>query len=115
MSDAPTTVQRAVPVRETVVITIGAHPRARRSVRRARALGGLLGFLVTIALSLNAGVPAFDATARALIAGVVVHLAAWAVAVAVWKQLMLAELETVRERREERLERRAELARGGEA
>jgi ABC-type uncharacterized transport system permease subunit len=97
---------------EPVVITIGAHPRARRSVRRARALGGLLGFLVTIALSLNAGVPAFDATGRALVAGIVVHLAAWGVAVAVWKQLMLAELQAAHDRRLERLERRGELARG---
>ena len=108
MSDAPTTVQPAA--REP--ITIGAHPRARRAVRRARALGGLLGFLVAIVLSLRAGVPAWDATARALIAGVVVHLAAWAIAVAVWKQLMLAELHAAHERRRARLERRTEIARG---
>ena len=109
MSDAPTTVQP--PAREPVVITIGAHPRARRSVQRARALGGLLGFLLTIVLSHRAGVPAWDAAARALIAGVVVHLAAWAIAVAVWKQLMLAEIQALHDRRLERLERRAELAR----
>jgi hypothetical protein len=111
MSDAPTTVQPAVPA-EPIRITIGAHPRARRSVQRARALGGLLGFLVTLVLSLRAGVPGFDATARALIAGIVVHLAAWAIAVAVWKQLMLAELQQLHDRRLERLERRAENARG---
>ena len=111
MSDAPTTVQPAVPLREPIVMTIGAHPRARRSVQRARALGGLLGFLVTLLLSLRAGVVPFDATARALIAGVVVHLAAWAVAVAVAKQLMLAELQAAHDRRREQLERRAGLAR----
>ena len=98
---------------EPVVITIGAHPRARRSVRRARALGGLIGFLVTLVLSLRAGVPAWDATASALMAGVVVHMVAWRVSVAVWRQLMLAELEQVRERRAERVERRGELARAG--
>jgi len=95
-----------------VAITIAAHPRARRSVRRARAFGGLLGFTVALVLSLRAGVPAWDATARALMAGVVVHLAAWRIAVAVWRQLMLAELEQVRDRRIARAERRAELARG---
>ena len=112
MSGAPTTVQPAVPVKEPVRITIGAHPRARRSVQRARALGGLFGFLVTLLLSLNAGVPAFDAVARSLLAGIVVHLAAWAIAVAVAKQLMLAEIQALHDRRLERLERRAELARG---
>ena len=109
MSDAPTTLQPAAAAHGP--ITIGAHPRARRSVRRARALGGLLGFLVTVVLSLRTGVPAWDAVARALIAGIVVHLAAWAIAVAVWKQLMLAELHELHARRTARLERRAELAR----
>ena len=93
---------------EPVVMSVGAHPRARRSVRRARAFGGLLGFAVALLLSLRAGVPAWDATARALIAGIVVHLAAWRVAVAVWRQLMLAELERLRARRLAR----AEPARG---
>jgi ABC-type uncharacterized transport system permease subunit len=106
MSDAPTRIQPAA----KPVITIGAHPRARRSVRRARALGGLLGFLVTVVLSLRAGVPAWDATARALMAGVAVHLAAWAVAVAVWRQLILAELHAQHARRLARLERRADRA-----
>ena len=112
MSDAPTTVQPAAPANEPVRITIGGHPRARRSVKRARALGGLVGFLVTIVLSLKAGVPAFDATARALLAGIVVHLTAWAIAVAVWKQVMLAEIQALHDRRLERTRRRAEIARG---
>ena len=111
MSDEPTQLQPAAMAREP--ITIGAHPRAKRSVRRARALGGLAGFVLTIVLSLRAGVPAWDAVARALMAGIAVHLAAWAVAVAVWKQLMLAELHAQHERRRARLERRAEAARAG--
>jgi hypothetical protein len=97
---------------EPVAITIANHPRARRSVRRARSLGGLLGFAVVLVLSLRAGVPAWDATARALIAGVVVHLVAWRVAVAVWRQLMIGELQQVRDRRMERAQRGTELARG---
>jgi hypothetical protein len=96
-------------------ITIGAHPRAGRSVQRWRALGGLIGFGLTLFLSLQAGVPAFDATARALIAGIALHLVAWAVAVTVWRQLMLAELRAVYDRRAERIQRRAELARAGDA
>jgi hypothetical protein len=98
---------------ERPVITIGAHPRARRSVRRARSLGGLIGFAVTLVLSLEAGVPAWDATARALLFGIVIHLAAWRVAVAVWHQLMLAELEQVRAVRAARAEQRADIVRAG--
>jgi hypothetical protein len=100
-------------VSEVPAITIGAHPRARRSVRRVRAFGGLVGFVLTLLLSLKAGVPAFDATARALMAGIVLHLVSWRIAVAVWRQLMLAELEKVRDHRLARAERRAGLARGG--
>jgi hypothetical protein len=100
MSAAPTT----EPVR------LSAHPRAVRSVRRVRARAGLAALLLTLFLSLQAGVPAWDATARALIAGIAVHLAAWAVAVTVWRQIMLAELHALHERRLERARRRAELA-----
>ena len=93
-------------------ITLGTHPRATRSVRRARALGGLLGFVATLVLSLQAGVPAWDAAVRALSAGIALHLVAWALAVTVWRQLMLAEMRAAHDRRLARAERRADLARG---
>jgi hypothetical protein len=108
VSDAPTTVRRAVAAPEPIALR--AHPRAARSVRRIRAAAGLAGLALTLVLSLRAGVPAWDATARALIAGVAVHVVAWAVAVAVWRQLMLAELAALHERRQARARRAAELA-----
>jgi hypothetical protein len=108
VSDAPTTVQRAAGP-----IAVTAHPRASRSVRRVRAAAGLAGFLITLLLSLKAGVPAWDATARALVAGVILHLTGWAVAVAVWRQLILAELQAAHDRRVERARARAELVSGG--
>ncbi len=111
----PKKAKKAAPAADPNAITIGAHPRAGRSVQRWRALGGLIGFALTLFLSHSAGVPAFDAVARALIAGIALHLVAWAVSVTVWKQLMLAELRQAHDRRLERLERRAELARAGEA
>jgi hypothetical protein len=109
VSDAPTTVQPAAA--QPIVLT--AHPRASRSVRRTRAAAGLAGFLITLVLSLRTGVPAWDATARALVAGIVLHLAGWAVAVTVWRQLILAELRTMHDRRLERARARAELVSGG--
>ena len=108
MSDAPTTVARPAEP-----IALAAHPRATRSVRRVRAAAGLAGFLITLFLSLRTGVPAWDATARALIAGIVLHLAGWAVAVTVWRQLILAELRALHDRRMARARARAELASNG--
>jgi hypothetical protein len=105
VSDAPAT----EPIR------LSAHPRAVRSVRRVRARAGLAALLLTLLLSLQADVPAWDATARALIAGIVVNFAAWAVAVTVWRQIMLAELHAQHERRLERARRRAELAASSQA
>jgi hypothetical protein len=104
--------KKSAPEPDANTITIGSHPRANRSVQRMRALGGLIGFGLTLLLSLKAGAPAFDATARALIAGIAVHLVAWAIAVTVWRQIMLAELRAMYDKRLERAHTRAELARG---
>jgi hypothetical protein len=107
MSDEPTTVQPAV--RAVEPVRLSAYPRARRSIRRVRAWTGLLVLAVVAALSLRAGLPAFDAVARGLGAGIAAHFLAWAAAVAVWRQLTLAELELAREAHEARLaERRAQ-------
>jgi hypothetical protein len=69
-------------------VRISTHPEAVASVKRTRARCGLAGFGVVLALCLLAGVPAFDATYRALIAGVVAHLAGWYVSIAVWRQVI---------------------------
>src|SRR5688500_5665607 len=91
-------------------VRVSAHPRAQRSIRRIRAATGLLVLLVVLGLSLRAGVPAFDALARALVAAVAAHFLAWAVAVTAWRHLALAELELAREAHEERLAARREAA-----
>jgi hypothetical protein len=85
-------------------VRLSAHPRARASIRRLRGGAGLAALLAVLALSLRAGVPAFDATARGLAAGVVAHFGAWAAGVAVWRRLAVAELEAARELRERRRE-----------
>lgn len=109
-ADAPTIIQPPAPVVEPV--RVSAHPRARRSVRRVRAAAGLVVLVVVIALSLRAGLPAWDAVARALACAVGAHFAAWALALAIWRQLVLAELELARQRHEERkAEARAEAER----
>lgn len=76
---------------KTKVISLRDHGRAAPSIRRAKAIGGLGGFLAAAALGLAHGGP-FAATAeRALEVGIAGNLAAWAIAVLVWKRLLVAE------------------------
>ncbi|HYB22453.1 MAG TPA: PilZ domain-containing protein [Solirubrobacteraceae bacterium] len=83
--------------------SVAAHPRAARHVARAKGWAGLLGFLVAGYLSLPTNTLA-SAGLRALVAGVVCYLVAWAGAVFVWRELMLLELAGVRARTREHLE-----------
>jgi hypothetical protein len=69
-------------------VRLSTHPEAVASVKRTRARCGLIGFGLVFVLCLMAGVPAFDATFRALIAGVVAHLGGWYVAIFVWRQVI---------------------------
>jgi hypothetical protein len=78
--------------------SVAAHPRASYQVRKAKGWGGMAGFGIAAYLSYKAGVPTVDLGLRAIIAGMVGYMLAWACAVTVWRQLMLAELRAVTER-----------------
>jgi len=80
-------------------MSVANHPRAGAQVARAKAWGGLGGFLLVGLLSLRAGVPTADALLRALLAGVVGYVATWAAAVLIWRHLVVAELRAVRSHR----------------
>jgi hypothetical protein len=75
--------------------SIAAHPRASYQVRRAKGWGGIIGFILAAYFSYKAGVPTADLGMRALIAGIVGYMLAWACAVTVWRHLVLAELRAV--------------------
>src|ERR671914_2275174 len=92
--EAPGTAARAV--------SVAAHPRARASIRRTRARTALVAFALVLFLCLNAGVPAQEAALRALVAGLVGNLFAWACALAFWRSLVLAELKVATEAYNER-------------
>jgi len=77
--------------------SIAAHPRASYQVRRAKGWGGLAGFALAAYFSYKAGVPTVDLGLRALIAGIVGYMLAWACAVTVWRHLVLAELRAALE------------------
>jgi hypothetical protein len=79
-------------------LSIASHPRASYQVRRAKGWGGIFGFAIAGYLSYKAGVPTFDLGLRALVAGIVGYMLAWACAVSVWRHLMLAELRAAVER-----------------
>ena len=72
-------------------LVLAEHPRAARSVARAKAWGGLAGFLIGGYLSLPTQTLA-GAGLRALAAGIVCYVAAWAAAVFLWRRLLVAEL-----------------------
>jgi hypothetical protein len=71
--------------------SVAAHPKAARSVARAKGWGGLAGFLIAGYLSLPTSTLA-EAGLRALIAGTVCYVVAWAGAVFVWRRLVMVEL-----------------------
>jgi len=77
--------------------SVAAHPRASYQVRRAKGWGGIAGFALAGYFSYKAGVPTVDLGLRALIAGIVGYMLAWACAVTVWRHLVLAELRAALE------------------
>ncbi len=72
-------------------LILAEHPRAVRGIARSKAWGGLGGFLLGGYLSLPThALP--EAGLRALAAGVICYVAAWAGAVFLWRRLVVAEL-----------------------
>ncbi len=72
-------------------LILAEHPRAVRAIARSKAWGGLGGFLLGGYLSLPTHALA-EAGLRALAAGVICYVAAWAGAVFLWRRLVVVEL-----------------------
>jgi hypothetical protein len=90
--------------------SVAAHPRAARSVARTKGWGGLAGFFIAGYMSLPTGTLA-QAGLRALVAGAICYVAAWAGAVFVWRRLVVLEIKG----REQQLLAGATAPSGGEA
>jgi hypothetical protein len=71
---------------------LSAHPRAVRQINQAKAWGGIVGFVLVGLLAKQAGSTDADALTRALMAGIALYLAAWVLAVVVWRQIARAEV-----------------------
>jgi type VI protein secretion system component VasK len=93
-----------------VTVSISAHPRAKAGIRRARTRAALIAFALVLVLNLAGDQTAFDATWRALIAGIVVNVIAWRCAIMVWRHIVISEVRQLEEERaEQRREQREKL------
>jgi hypothetical protein len=73
------------------MIGLKEHGRAAPAIRRAKAVGGLGGFLVAAFIGFAHGTPFAETARRALEVGIGGNLAAWALAVLFWKRVLVAE------------------------
>jgi hypothetical protein len=73
-------------------ICVADHPRSAGMVRRAKGLAGLAGAVLCTLLAMRAHLPADDALLRGLAGGIVSYLVVWAAALAVARQLVVAEV-----------------------
>ncbi len=64
-------------------------------MRRIKGLGGLVGFGVAAFMAHSAGLSITSVLVRALLVGIGGYLLAWGCAVAVWRQIVLAELRMI--------------------
>lgn len=82
-------------------VRLDAHPRAQRAIGRAKAIGGVIGFVIGLWLSSRAGLPSWDTGVRALAGGIAGWLIVWVAAVQIWKQLIIAEYRAAEQKREQ--------------
>ncbi|MEV4423196.1 hypothetical protein AB0L40_24940 [Patulibacter sp. NPDC049589] len=77
-------------------VSVAHHPRVAAKVHAAKAWGALGAFGLVALASASAGAQTFDVLVRALAAGAVGWLVAWAAAVGVGRALVRAEVEAHR-------------------
>jgi uncharacterized membrane protein len=82
-------------------VRLAAHPRAQRAIGRAKAIGGVIGFVIGLWLASRAGLPSWDTGVRALAGGIAGWLIVWVAAVQIWKQLIIAEFRAAEQAREQ--------------
>jgi hypothetical protein len=80
------------------VIRVADHPRATRSINRTKSYAGLGAFLFAGYTSWSAGAEFVDVAIRALLWGVAAYVLVWALAVQVWRHLVIAEVRAAEQR-----------------
>ena len=77
-------------VSQPTLIGVREEPHAADSIRRTKGRAGLTGFALVLLASALHGLPLQTGLVRALIGGVVCYFVGWALAVAIWRQLLRA-------------------------
>jgi hypothetical protein len=77
--------------------SINGHPRAKLAIRRARSRAALIVFVLVLVFGHRAGLSWFDATWRALVAGLAANVIAWRCAIFVWRHIIMTELRQAEE------------------
>jgi uncharacterized membrane protein YccC len=90
--------QDTTPVHAADEPRISHYPKAQRQIDNAKAWGGLGLFLLIGFVSMQQGLPAFTIGFRALVAGMIGYVVAWAIALVVWRQVAINEVESLRAR-----------------
>jgi hypothetical protein len=73
-------------------IAIANHPKAQQQINVLKSYAGLAAFGVAGYLAWKGGAEFVDVASRALLWGVAVYVAIWAMAVQVWRQVAIAEV-----------------------
>lgn len=89
---------------------LSQHPKAQQQISTAKAWGGLVLFLLVGFASMQQGLPAATVCFRALAAGTVGYVAAYAVAVVVWRQIALNEVNDLRRKLSDDADETADVA-----
>jgi hypothetical protein len=89
-------------------LSVANNPRAVGAIRRARARAALGTFVLVVVLCVHGGAGAQTGVLRGLVFGMAAFVITWAIAVALWRQILLAEVRRAHEARQAR--RREQIA-----
>jgi hypothetical protein len=80
-------------------VRLSNHPRAQAGIKRAKAIGGLAGFVVSFYIAQKHGVTSFQTGVRALAGGIAGYVLIWGAAIIVWRQIAIGEYKAAARRR----------------
>lgn len=83
-------------------IAVANHPRAQHQINVLKSWAGLAAFCLSAYFAWKSGDTFTDVAARALLWGIAIYVAVWAMAVQVWRQVAIAEVRAAERRWKDR-------------